>query len=154
MASIEIKGGAKINAALADLAQRMGSANQVKVGFLAGAMYPGKDGKPALPVALAAFWNEFGTTRSKPRPFFRNTIAELAPTLGKRLAGVAKATNYDSERTLALMGEGIKDMIVAAIVAWPADNAESTVAKKGFNKGLVGVDKIMQRAPAYKVSKE
>ena len=104
----------------------------------------------SLSVAQVAFWQNFGTKRAKARPFFSNTIDELKPTLGERLAKVAKATGFDTAKTLALMGTGIKDKIVKSIVDWPADNADFTVALKGFNKGLIHHG-IMQRSVDFEV---
>lgn len=103
-----------------------------------------------LPVATVAFWNNFGTSRAKARPFFSDMIAEDSPTWGKKLARVAKAANYDTKLTLARMGEGIQGRLVKKIVDWPADNAPLTVAIKGFNKGLIDQG-IMQRSTGYQV---
>lgn len=104
----------------------------------------------SLSVAQVAFWNNFGTKRARARPFFSNTIDELKPTLGETLATVAKKTGFDTRRTLELMGTGIKDKIVKSIVDWPADNADLTVALKGFNKGLIHQG-IMQRSVDFEV---
>jgi hypothetical protein len=148
--SVKITGGQKLGPALKRLATRLGTGGSVRVGFLEGRTYPaGKKGK-TLNVAQVAFWNEFGTKKAPARPFFRNTVADLAPTLGARLAKVAKATNYDVKKTLELMGTGIKDRIVKAIVDWPPDNAERTVKKKGFNHGLIDTG-VMQRSVDFEV---
>lgn len=103
-----------------------------------------------LPVATVAYWNNFGTSRAPARPFFSNMIAEDSPTWGRRLAAVARATNYDTRLTLARMGEGIQGRLIRRIVEWPADNAPLTVAIKGFNKGLIDQG-IMQRSTGYEV---
>ena len=103
-----------------------------------------------LPVATVAYWNNFGTSRAPARPFFSNMIAEDSPTWGRRLARVARATNYDTRLTLARMGEGIQQQLVRRIVEWPADNAPLTVAIKGFNKGLIDQG-IMQNSTGYEV---
>lgn len=105
---------------------------------------------PPLPVATVAFWNNFGTSRAKARPFFSDMIAEDSPTWGRRLAAVAKASHYDIKLTLARMGEGIQGRLVKKIVEWPADNAPLTVEIKGFNKGLIDQG-IMQRSTGYQV---
>lgn len=105
-----------------------------------------------LQVAQVAFWDEYGTKRSKARPFFRQTIAEHSGSWGGDLAKIAKANGYDGPATLATMGTRIKDQIVTSIKKWPADNHPTTVAVKGFNKGLI--DKgIMQRAVDFEVDK-
>lgn len=103
-----------------------------------------------LPVATVAYWNNFGTSRAPARPFFSDMIAQDSPTWGRRLAAVARATNYDTRLTLARMGEGIQGRLIRRIVEWPADNAPLTVAIKGFNKGLIDQG-IMQRSTGYEV---
>jgi hypothetical protein len=66
-----IRGGEKFEAAMEDLARRLGRPATLKVGFLENATYP--DGKP---VAMIAAINEYGApSRGQPaRPFFRRMI--------------------------------------------------------------------------------
>jgi hypothetical protein len=145
----KVTGGDKTGPYLRALAAKMQS-GEVHVGFLEGATYP-DDGKGnTLHVAQVAFWNEFGTSRAPSRPFFRTTVAEKSPSWGAEVAKIAKATGFRTLETLRLMGERIKDQLVTAIVQWPADNAPSTVERKGFNKGLV-YRGVMQRAVDYEV---
>lgn len=172
----KLTGGAKLARELNRIGESM--TGSVKVGFLAKSTYPqnyGRDQKrlakvrkiirnqtsapvgpskpaPMLHVATVAYWDEFGHGATKPRPFFRTTIAENDKTWGGELAGIAKANNYNGPKTLALMGTRIKDQIVTAIKGWPADNKPSTVEIKGFNKGLVDRG-IMQRAVDFEVIK-
>jgi hypothetical protein len=148
--SVTVKGGDKMTPYLNKLAAKLGTGGVVRVGFLAGRNYPANAKGKSLSVAQVAFWNEFGTRRAPARPFFRNTLYDLAPTLGKRMGKIAKATNYDSAKTLALLGTGIKDQLVKAIVDWPADNAKSTEKRKGFNKGLIDTG-VMQRSVDFEV---
>jgi hypothetical protein len=103
-----------------------------------------------IPVAQAAFWDEFGTATSKPRPFMRQTVAQKSPQWGDKMARLAVKTKYNGPLVLKLMGDGVKDQIVTAIKQWPPDNAPLTVAIKGFNKGLVHQG-IMQRSVDYEV---
>lgn len=147
---ISMRGGEKLTAYLRKLAERMGSGGAVKVGFLQDKTYPANSKGKSLSVAQVAFWNNFGTSRTRARPFFSNTVKDLIPTLGARMAKIAKATNYDTHQTLALVGTGIKDRIVRSIAEWPADNAPRTVDAKGFNKGLVHQG-IMQRSVDFEV---
>lgn len=171
---VGVKGGDKALKYLAKLATKLGGKSFVRVGFLEDAKYPAGDtsrffkglakflgnkslanqpAKPTvgLPVAQVAFWDEFGTSRSRPRPFFRNMIKDKSPKWGEQMAKVLKANHYDTNVTLAQMGEGIKGQLVEAIVKWPADNAPLTVAIKGFNHGLIDAG-VMQRAVDYEVS--
>jgi hypothetical protein len=146
-----------MKAYLAAMQAAVGGASGVRVGFLENADYPAVPSasgapRPALHVAQVAFWNEFGTARAPARPFFRGMIAKDSPDWGEQLARNLKAADYDSDTALAAMGLSIKDALTTAIVAWPADNAPSTVRRKGFNKGLV--DKgVMQRATDFEVLK-
>jgi hypothetical protein len=155
-----------------------GMSGSVKVGFLEKSTYPQdykRDQKrlalvrkvirkqttnpvgpakpsPTLYVAQVAYWDEFGHGATKPRPFFRTTIAENEKTWGAELAAIAKANNYDGPATLASMGTRIKDQLVTKIKQWPADNHPATVEIKGFNKGLIDRG-IMQRAVDFEVTK-
>jgi len=151
MARVEVKvsGGDKLAKQLARIAHR-GRGGAVRVGFLQGATYPNKGQKAGQPVAQVAFYNEFGTSRAPPRPFFRNMIHDKSPSWGRDMAKIAKAADFDTQKILTLMGQRIKDQLVKAIVDWPADNAPSTVARKGFNKGLIDTG-VMQRAVDFEV---
>lgn len=173
---VSVSGGRNMARALREIGERM--TGSVKVGFLEHSMYPqdyNRDQKrlakvrkiirkqtsapvgPATPredlhIAQVAYWDEFGHGATKPRPFFRTTIAENEGAWGSELAAIAKANHYDGPSTLASMGERIRDQIVTKIAQWPADNKESTVEIKGFNKGLEERG-LMQRAVEYKVQK-
>jgi len=145
-----VQGGDKLAKHLQGLADKLATGRTVRMGFLEDATYPAGPKGKTLHVAQVAFWDNFGTTTSPPRPFFTNMIAAGSSRWGKELAAILKATGYNGGQTLGLMGERMKDELVKAIVDWPADNAPATVARKGFNKGLV--DKgVMQRAPAFVV---
>lgn len=167
----KVSGGEKLAPYLQRLAREAGKGAIVRVGFLEGVNYPDTDTSRFLkgvhklasekggghttlklpstpkivkgpPVAQVAFWDEFGTQISKPRPFFRSTIAEQSKTWGKKLGAVAKKTmesghGADPKRWMALLGEDISDQLKRSIRKWPADNAPLTVAIKGFNHGLV-----------------
>lgn len=141
-----IKGGDKFEAAMHELASRVENGRSLKVGFLEGATYP--DGKP---VALVAFWNEFGTVKMPPRPFFRRMIASKSPEWPKAIAGLLRSTNYDVDRTLNLTGEAIKGQLVQSINELTSPPlAPSTIARKGFDKPLI--DKaIMVNSVGYQV---
>lgn len=101
-----------VAARLAAIAKSMGGGS-VEVGFLEGATYP--DGTP---VAAVAFWNEYGhggNFPSPPRPFFRTMISEKSPEWPETMATLAKATNYNGPRVLALMGEEIQGQLIESI---------------------------------------
>jgi len=105
----------------------------VKVGFLEGATYP--DGTP---VAAVAFWNEFGNGSAPPRPFFRGMIAEEKPSWPGKVEAIAKATDYDGEKILKLMGEDIQGALIQSINDFTTPAlAQSTIDRKGFDKPLI-----------------
>jgi hypothetical protein len=89
-----------------------------------------------LSVAQVAFWNEFGTTRAKPRPFFRSAIRRHSGEWGGKLARYLKGAKYDSAVALSKLGLLISEQIVDSIESWPADNAPLTAFIKQFNKSL------------------
>jgi hypothetical protein len=148
--AVKVTGGHKFEIALQSLAHKIGNTGTLKVGFLEGATYPATGKGKSLSVAQVAFWNEFGTKRAPARPFFRNTIAEQSAKWGRGLGKLVVSTNFDGAKALNLLGIEMKNDIVTSIVRWPADNAESTAARKGFNKGLIDTG-VMQRNVGYKV---
>lgn len=102
-----------VNRVLTDIAKRMGGGS-VRVGFLEGATYP--DGTP---VAAVMFWNEFGHEGpfpAPPRSFFRTMIAKESPSWPKKMAALAKATNYDGMTVLKLMGEDIAGALKQSMI--------------------------------------
>lgn len=134
MAGRTLQGSDAVMKALEDIAKRMGG-GEVSVGFMEGATYP--DGTP---VAAVAFWNEYGvpSRNQPPRPFFRQMIAAESPTWPGKMAKLAKATDYDGDRVLALMGEDIKGALQKSINdLQDPPLAPSTVDAKGFGKPLI-----------------
>lgn len=121
---------------------------EVSIGFMNGATYP--DGTP---VAAVAFWNEFGKPEigQPPRPFFRNMIAENSDQWPADMAKAAKATEYDGQKTLSLMGEKIKGQLQKSIndFTTPAIK-ESTAHAKGFPKPLIDTGDML-RSVDYEV---
>ena len=107
---MQLKGTDALMKKLQEIAEKM-DAGSVSVGFMAGATYPDGTGVPQV-----AFWNEFGTVNSPPRPFFRGMISEESGTWPEKMAKLAKATKYDGEKVLALMGEDIGGALIQSIV--------------------------------------
>lgn len=135
---LTVKGGARMRQALAQLRDASGKATQVRIGYLENATYSAGDGEGnGLHVAQVAFWNEFGTSRAPARPFMRQTIRANQDEWGDDLARYLKAAGFDSEVALQALGIRVRDQIVDAIQRWPGDNAPSTIARKGFDHGLV-----------------
>ena len=139
-------GGAKLEAVLRDTAKKLSDGKLLRVGFLEGETYP--DGTN---VAQVAFWNEYGTVKSPPRPFFRSMIADKSQKWGAALGANLAATGYDATKALGLVGAGIKDQLTKSIVDFQSPgNAPYTIERKGFDKPLIDTGQ-MQRAPAYEI---
>lgn len=130
---VQIKGGDKLEKHLKELSKRVTKASSVDIGFLEDATYP--DGKP---VALVAAFNEFGTSKAPPRPFFRGMVTEKSPEWGDAIGDLLTTAGFDAEKTLALAGEGIAGQLRQSIVDYVGPPlAPSTVKRKGSDKQLV-----------------
>ncbi|MES2351901.1 MAG: hypothetical protein V4641_30380 [Pseudomonadota bacterium] len=148
MAKSTLTGGDSLHKKLTEIAEKMG-AGAVKVGFMAGATYP--DGTP---VPAVAFWNEYGTTKAPPRPFFRRMIAKESGTWADKMARLAVVTNYDGARILALMGEDVGAALQQSIIELSDPPlAQSTIDAKSFDKPLIDTG-TMIRAISYQVTDE
>ena len=123
-----------LKARIADIAKSMGGGS-VKVGFMAGALYP--DGTP---VAAVAAKNEYGdpSENRPPRPFFRRMIEAEQSTWAGKLVKAAQFTGGDAVKSLGLLGEDIAGALQKSINDFqdPA-LADSTIARKGFAKPLI-----------------
>lgn len=144
--SFSLTGGTKLARALEAKTQHLQKGPYIKVGFLEDATYPN-----GLRVAQAAFWNEFGTKRAPPRPFFRTTIAQKSGEWGTILSKALVYYKMDSALALAALGTVMQSDIRESIVKWTdPPNAASTIARKGFNKPLIDTG-VMQRKVDYRV---
>jgi hypothetical protein len=147
MAGHTLQGADGVAKALEEIAKRMGG-GEVAVGFMDGATYP--DGTP---VAAVAYWNEFGKEGQPPRPCFRHLIAAESPAWPKKMAALAKATDYDGDKVLALRGEDIKGALQQSINDFQTPGlAPSTIEQKGFAKPLIDTSHMLNSI-AYEVKK-
>jgi hypothetical protein len=94
---------------LESLAREMGGGT-LSVGFLEGEVYP--DGTP---VAQVAYWNEFGTSRSPARSFFRTMVSAESSTWGSTMKDLAVMNNFDGNKTLNQMGQIIAGQLQESI---------------------------------------
>lgn len=134
---------------LQEIAKSMGGGS-VSVGFMEGATYP--DGTP---VAAVAYWNEFGVPeRSQPpRPYFRGMIASESPSWGGKMARMAKASDYNGEQVLGLMGEDISGALKQSINDFTTPGlSQTTIARKGFSKPLIDTSHMINSID-YEVKK-
>jgi len=142
-----LSGSDGVMKALEAIARKMGGGT-VSVGFMGGATYP--DGTP---VAAVAYWNEYGNVEQPARPFFRQMIAKESQTWPEKMAKLAKATNYDANKVLGLMGEDISGALKQSINELQSPPlAESTIKAKGFSKPLIDTSQ-MTNSISYEVAK-
>jgi hypothetical protein len=108
-----LKGGDKLEAKLRELSAKVSKPGKLRAGFLEGATYP--DGTP---VAMVAAIQEFGAPKVgiPPRLGFRNMIAVRSSSWGEAVEMNLVATDYDVDRTLSLVGDGIKGRLQQTIV--------------------------------------
>ena len=108
--SVVIKGGEKLEARLKEIAQGLSKPVNLRVGFLEGST--GTDGG-SLP--LRAALNNFGHGKTPARPFFSNMVKEKSPGWPAALEKNLKATGFDGERSMEMMGDGIKGQLQDSI---------------------------------------
>lgn len=133
--------GEKLQQKLDEIASRLKKGAVVKVGFLEGAKYPTGE-----PVAMIAAIQDFGapSVGIPPRPFFRNMVAAKKGEWPAALQGLLKANDYDAERALALMGEGIAGQLRQSIVDTNEPPlAPATVRRKKSSKPLVDTGHLL-----------
>lgn len=117
----------------------------VRVGVLESATYP--DGTP---VAMVAFWNEYGTKTSPVRAFFRTTVSDQKKNWVLSVQNLMKMHD-DPKKVMGLIGEHMRGQIVQSINTWTdPPNAPYTVARKGFNAPLRDTGQLM-RSISYEV---
>lgn len=111
----------------------------VRVGVLENATYP--DGTP---VAMVAFWNEYGTKTSPVRAFFRTTVSDQKKNWVLSVQNLMKMHD-DPKKVMGLIGEHMRGQIVQSINTWTdPPNAPYTVAMKGFNAPLRDTGQLMR----------
>ena len=111
----------------------------VRVGVLENATYP--DGTP---IAMVAFWNEYGTRTSPVRDFFRTTVSENKKNWVLSVQNLMKI-HSDPKQVMGLIGVHMQEQIVQSINTWSdPPNSAYTIAKKGFDKPLVETALLMR----------
>lgn len=132
-----LSGGARLTKKLKEIAVALGSGDlEVLVGFQNGATYPESEG--GHPVAQVAFWNNFGTKRAPPRPFFANFVEDQQPTWAAKLGVALRVTGYRTKGALEILGADMAGHLRESIVLLnDPPNAPYTLAHKKGSKPLV-----------------
>lgn len=143
-----VKGGAKLAAALAKIAARLGEPATLRVGLLEGSTAPNGDSLP-----LRAALNEYGHGNVPPRPAVRNMIAEKSGEWPDGIAYQLQATQYDVQLTLERTGEAIKGQWQQAYLdLWSPPLSPKTIKRKGFDKPLVEFGDMLN-AVSYEIKR-
>lgn len=126
--------GSLLRDQLERLGKKIKSGGYVRVGFLEGATYP--DGTS---VAMVAAINNFGAPAKgiPPRPFFTNVIRSNSAEWGAKLGKILAATDWDTHRSLELIGEVIAGDIRQSIVDTngPPNSPVTNLLKQRFPTG-------------------
>lgn len=137
----ELRGGVKLEQALAKLTLKLSTYGTLKVGFLSNARYP-----DSTLVSMVAAIHNYGAPRANipPRPFFSNMIKAKSPEWPKAIAGLLKATDYDVNQTLRLTGEAIKGQLQQSIRDTDSPPLKpATIRRKGFAKPLIDTGALL-----------
>lgn len=107
-----ISGGAKLEARLKEIARKVKTKANVRVGFLENATYP--DGTP---VAMVAAIQEFGAPSRNipPRPYFRTMVKEKSDSWADATSNLLVSNNFDAIKTLNQVGAGISGQLQESI---------------------------------------
>jgi hypothetical protein len=130
-----VSGGDLLNKRLGEIARKLRKASSVRVGFLEGATYSN-----GTSVAQVAAIMDFGAPAAgiPPRPFFRNMVAEKSPEWPDAIEKLIASEDYDSDKILKLVGEGIAGQLRQSIRDFDSVPLKpATIKRKGFDKQLV-----------------
>jgi hypothetical protein len=130
--------------ALGGMLRAMQKRRIVRVGFLEGSEYP--DGTPT---AMVAAIQNYGAPAVgvPPRPFFSNMVADKKAGWPAAIAQALEASDYDAQKTLELVGEGIKGQLQQAIRDFVgAPLKPRTIKRKGFDKQLIDTAHMLNSA--------
>lgn len=115
----------------------------LEVGFLGG-KYPN-----GVKVASVAFWNEYGTIKIPPRPFFRNAITNNNKKWVTFLKEKAKETSINN--AFNQTGELIRGDIVKSITKTTTPtNSLFTIMRKGSTHPLIDTG-FMRASVSYQI---
>lgn len=110
---MQVEGGEKLAAYLAELSQKVSKKGSLSVGFFEGKTYPN-----GTSVAMVAAIQNFGAPKAgiPPRPFFSNMVRMKSGSWGPTLGNILRANDYDCARSLGLLGEEIAGDLRQSII--------------------------------------
>ena len=140
--TVTIKGGQKLENALARIARKLDRTGTLQVGYFAGATYP-----TGVSVPMVAAIQNFGAPSRgiPPRPFFSNAVAKNKRNWPKEIKDKLVATNYDTAETLNYIGERIVGEVQESITSGHFVKLKpATIARKGFDTPLIDTGRMLQ----------
>ena len=130
-----VKGGEKLEAALAEMAKKVSNPGTLSVGF-----QDGSSGPDGVLNSMKAAINNYGAPGAgiPPRPFFSNMVKDKSGGWAGDIVKLLKYHGMDATATLKDMGEKIQGQLVDSIFngSW-APNAPSTLKRKAGKQPLV-----------------
>jgi|SRR5579872_114830 len=135
MAAMEIRGGDELARRLAEMASKLSTAAELRVGFLEGATYP--DGTPVALVAAAHNWGA-PSVGLPPRPFFSRMVDQNESGWPDLIAEGLKRSSGDAKGALEFAGRIMVEQLQGSILAGGfAPLKPETIRRKGFSTELI-----------------
>ena len=146
MPAVEMKlqGGDELARKLSEMAAKLSTAGELRVGFLEGATYP--DGTP---VALVAAAQNFGapTVGLPPRPFFDRMVRDNEAGWGALIAQGLARSGGDARAALEFAGRIMVEQLQASILAGGFTPLKpETIRRKGFDTQLIDTSHMLNSA--------
>jgi hypothetical protein len=141
MATVELKGGEKLQAYLAELAAKLGSAKTLRVGFLEGSTEA--DGTSIPMIAAVQNWGAPGIPA---RPFFTEMVEKNQDTWGALLQEGLRRNDMDAAKALAFAGQIMVEQLQDSIEdgAWTANSPVTNLLKQRFPVGGQTFDDVLK----------
>lgn len=131
----------------AQIAKNLSKHANLAVGFFESAKYD--DG---IQVAQVAFWQEYGTIKIPPRPFFRNAITKNAKKWVDTLETALKSTDGNFKKAFGILGEvAVGDIKTSITNLGSPPNAPATIKSKKSSNPLIDTG-LMRNSVTYEVS--
>lgn len=134
----------------AQMVKNLSKHANLAVGFFESAKYD--DGTQVAQVAQVAFWQEYGTIKIPPRPFFRNAITKNAKKWVDTLETALKSTDGNFKKAFGILGEvAVGDIKTSITNLGSPPNAPSTIKSKKSSNPLIDTG-LMRNSVTYEVS--
>lgn len=140
-ATVEIKGGEELQRKLAEIASRLSTAKELRVGFLEGSPY--RDGTSAPMVAAVQNWGKPGIPA---RPFFSKMVENNQAGWPALIEEGLKRFGMDAAQALAFTGQIMTEQLQDSIQDgdWVANSPVTNLLKWRFPQGGQSFEDVLQ----------